>query len=164
MGQFPMRSWSVRCPAAQYTEALGRALGLLLFPGAVVALVGELGAGKTTFARGVLEGLGVHGYLHSPSFSLVHEYPGPVYHLDFYRLEQPQTETALDWEEYLGGEGVALVEWADRFGELLPPRRLEVRLEVLPDGARRISLTAHGTALAAVVAALAATQGESPGL
>ncbi len=148
-------STTIHLPDLAATEALGRRLGPLLFPGAVVALVGGLGAGKTHFTRAVAEGLGVKNpaAVTSPTFTLVHEYPGrlPVYHFDTYRLNSPAEFVALGTDEYFHGDGVCLVEWADRVTEVLPAERLELRFEVVSLTARRLQVTAHGgrhTALA----------------
>src|SRR6188474_3546299 len=115
-------------PDLPATEALGRRLGALLFPGAVVALVGQLGAGKTHFARAIAEGLGVKNpaAVNSPTFTLIHEYPArlPIYHFDAYRLAGAREFADLGVEEYFHGDGVCLVEWADRVAITLPPEHL----------------------------------------
>jgi tRNA threonylcarbamoyladenosine biosynthesis protein TsaE len=102
--------------APEDTAELGRKLGGLLLAGDLICLIGELGAGKTSFAQGVARGLGVEGQVRSPSFTLIHEYYGrlPLYHLDLYRLNDPSELEDLGYEEYFYGDGVALVEWADR--------------------------------------------------
>ena len=122
--------------------AFGRALAATLRPGAVVALVGGLGAGKTHVTKGLAAGLGYPGEVTSPTFTLVHEYaaPGmrlPVYHFDFYRLESPDEVLGLGWDEYLDAGGVCVVEWADLFPDLLPPGTQWWRLTVLEEGGRR---------------------------
>ena len=100
------------------TTAWGRKLGTLLEAGDVVALIGELGAGKTTLAQGIARGLGVpeQCYISSPTFTLINEYQGrvPFYHLDFYRIDTHSDCENLGLEEYLFGAGVALIEWADK--------------------------------------------------
>lgn len=105
--------------------AFGREVASSLRPGAVVALTGGLGAGKTHVAKGVAAGLGFQGVVTSPTFALVHEYqePGqklPLWHFDFYRLNSADEVLALGWDEYLESGGVCLVEWADLFPALLP--------------------------------------------
>lgn len=139
---------SIILPDLAATEDLGRRLGPLLFPGAVVALVGGLGAGKTHFVRAVAVGLGVRNpaIVTSPTFTLVHEYRArlPIYHFDAYRLNTPAEFAALGTDEYFHGEGVCLIEWADRVTEVLPAERLEVRFEVVSPTVRRISVVPHG--------------------
>jgi tRNA threonylcarbamoyladenosine biosynthesis protein TsaE len=146
------------------TEAFGRRLGGLLFPGAVVALVGPLGAGKTHLSRAVAEGLGVANpaAVTSPTFTLIHEYPGrvPVYHFDAYRLSGPREFAELGVDEYFHGDGVCLVEWADRVAATLPAERLWVGIEVLGEDRRLLTLTAIGRRYEAVLEAL---RGERPG-
>ena len=92
--------------------------------GDVFALTGDLGAGKTQFVKGFVAGIGSAAEATSPTFTLIHEYSGgrwPVYHFDFYRLDTADQVTALGLDEYLYGDGVCIIEWADRFRELLPP-------------------------------------------
>ena len=135
-------------PNLSATEALGRQLAGLLFPGAVVALVGPLGAGKTHLARAIAEGLGLPDsrMVTSPTFVLIQEYPArlPVYHFDTYRLPNPAAFAELGAEEYLEGDGVCLVEWADRVEHLLPTDHLRITLEVTGETTRRVRLEATG--------------------
>src|SRR4030042_1227770 len=116
------------------TRTLAARLGVRLAPGDVVALNGELGSGKTEFVHGLAEGLEVPPHLvASPSFTLVHEYPGrvPLVHLDLYRLEDLPPELLPDLEEYLAGAQVVAAEWARRLAPLLPGDYLAVDLDVL---------------------------------
>ncbi len=117
------------------TENLGRALARLLRPGDVVALTGPLGAGKTCFARGVARGLGARGPVASPTFTLVRHYEGrlPVRHIDLYRLD-PEDLEDLDWRELFYGEGVSVVEWADKAAAVLPRRRYQVHITPVAGG------------------------------
>ncbi len=129
------------------TRALAARLGTLLAPGDVVALNGELGSGKTEFVHGLAQGLGIPPDLvASPSFILVHEYPGrvPLVHLDLYRLEDLPAELLPDLEEYLAGDHVVAVEWARRLAPLLPGDYLEVDLEITGEDDRRLTFTGHG--------------------
>ncbi len=112
------------------TRRLGRWLGARLQPGDFVALVGDLGAGKTHLSGGVLNGLGVERTGGSPTFTLLWEYQGriPVYHWDVYRLRSSEELDDLGYEEYFYGDGVNVVEWADRVAELWPPDHLRIDL------------------------------------
>lgn len=129
------------------TRSLAARLGALLAPGDVVALNGELGSGKTEFVHGLAEGLEIPPDLvASPSFALVHEYPGrlTLVHLDLYRLEDLPPELLPDLEEYLSGYQVVAVEWARRLAPLLPGDYLEVDLETTGENDRRFTFTGHG--------------------
>jgi tRNA threonylcarbamoyladenosine biosynthesis protein TsaE len=109
----------------------GITLGRLLQPGDVVALIGELGSGKTTLAQSIAEGLGVMEPVTSPTFTIINEYESgrlPLYHFDVYRLKSPEEMESLGYEEYFFGSGVTIVEWADRVGALLPPHTRVIRL------------------------------------
>jgi tRNA threonylcarbamoyladenosine biosynthesis protein TsaE len=107
----------------------------------VVALVGDLGAGKTHFVKGLLHGLGSRDEATSPTFTLVHEYAGgrlPVFHFDFYRLRSVREIDELGFDEYLKDAGVCVVEWADRFPQFLPDRTRWLRFEILDETHRLI--------------------------
>jgi tRNA threonylcarbamoyladenosine biosynthesis protein TsaE len=133
-------------PAA--TTIFGRRLGELLFPGAVVALVGPLGAGKTYLVRSIAEGLGIPDsrLVASPTFVLIHEYCArlPIYHFDAYRLGSEREFYDLGVQEYFEGEGVCLVEWADKIPGLLPADHLRIELAVTGEDTRRATFTATG--------------------
>lgn len=111
--------WTSRSETS--TRLLGKALGRVLRPGDVVGLVGELGAGKTTFVQGVAQGLQVRGYVASPTFTLVREYQGRLrlYHVDFFRIE-PEELDAIGFDDLLDAGGAVVVEWADRAAHRLP--------------------------------------------
>jgi tRNA threonylcarbamoyladenosine biosynthesis protein TsaE len=105
------------------TESVGRDFAEGLRAGNVIALVGPLGAGKTQFVKGLVAGIGAPVAVTSPTFTLVHEYTGgrlPVYHFDFFRLEERQSVRRLGLDEYFFGEGISVVEWADKFPDLIP--------------------------------------------
>jgi tRNA threonylcarbamoyladenosine biosynthesis protein TsaE len=145
-------------PDLAATEAFGHRLGQLLFSGAVVALAGPLGAGKTHLARAVAEGLGVpdRRVVTSPTFVLIQEYCGrlPIYHFDAYRLPSSQAFDDLGAQEYLDGGGVCLVEWADRVEKSLPAERLTIRLTVVSENARRAEIKGVGARYVELVQAL----------
>jgi len=117
--------------SAAQTEALGAALARVVRPGDVVALHGELGAGKTCFVRGLARGLGVRDAVASPTFTLMHTYAGPVplYHLDAWMRERGEAFLQDGGAEWLTADGVAAVEWAEHVAAWLPERRFEVHLE-----------------------------------
>jgi tRNA threonylcarbamoyladenosine biosynthesis protein TsaE len=141
------------------TEAFGRRLGALLFPGAVIALVGPLGAGKTHLTRAVAEGLGVKNpaAVNSPTFVLIQEYPArlPIYHFDAYRLSGPREFAELGVDEYFRGDGVCLVEWADKVDPTLPTEHLRIEIEVVDANRRQFRLEAHGESYEALLRQLA---------
>ena len=139
------------------TRTLGARLGRALAIGDVLALVGPLGSGKTTFAQGLAVGLDVPADRHvaSPTFALVNEHPGrvPFVHADFYRVERPEELRELGLEEACERATVAL-EWADRFPQVVPADHLKITFVPRPDGARVLQLTAAGTRGRALMAAL----------
>lgn len=124
-------------------DRAARDLGERLEPGAVVWLEGELGAGKTTFARGLSRALGVSGPAPSPTYALVHHYDGrrgPVYHVDCYRLGSPDEARDLDWETLITGDAL-LIEWPERAGSWAPRPTHRIRLGHTPDpGLRQLEL------------------------
>ncbi|MEX1115033.1 MAG: tRNA (adenosine(37)-N6)-threonylcarbamoyltransferase complex ATPase subunit type 1 TsaE [Akkermansiaceae bacterium] len=123
-------------------EALGREAAAKVASGAVIALVGGLGAGKTHWCKGFVAGIGSAAEVTSPTFGLVHEYPGgrlQVFHFDFYRLDSPEELLALGWDEYLDANGVILAEWGDKFSELLPPETVWIQFTIGPDGSRTLT-------------------------
>jgi len=115
-----MESWCVSTTSCEQTEFLAALLGEQLNAGSLVLLCGDLGAGKTCFTRGLARGLGVAADepVNSPSYNLMNLYPGrfPIYHFDFYRLSSKEDLDDIDYDYYARGEGVTVVEWADRFG------------------------------------------------
>ena len=154
--------------SAADTHRLGALLGAFAQPGDVVLLEGTLGAGKTALTQGIGAGLGVRGAINSPTFTLLKEYQGrlPLYHFDLYRIEDPEELFALGFEDYFGGEGVAVVEWADRGvaadGATLWPANW-LRIQLTADGPTKRTLTcsAMGERGEALLRALAdaATEG-----
>lgn len=130
-----------------HTERIGERLARLARPGDVLALWGELGAGKTQLAKGVATGLGLDGSdVSSPTFIILHEHYGgrmPLFHLDLYRLEGQDLGTT-GWEETLEGGGITVIEWPDRAGAGLPEDRVDIHLEHIADTKRRVLLSATG--------------------
>lgn len=125
------------------TAAVGEALGRTLGPGDVVALYGELGAGKTCFVQGLVRGLDVTGAATSPTFVLINEYRGrlPVHHVDAYRTSSLTDLMDLGVLDLMGGDGVTLVEWADKAEPLLPGRTVRVAIDGVGDEPRVITIT-----------------------
>ena len=144
----------VNCPVATFTsnnpaetEAIARQVAKDLFAGSVLALKGELGSGKTLFTQGVVAGLEIDAVVTSPTFTIVHEYPGgrlPVYHFDFFRLENRESAERLGLEDYFFGDGVSVIEWADRFPELIPEQARWISFEIKSERERIITLSQHG--------------------
>jgi len=154
------RHVTVTTNSTDETIALGRRLGQLLGPGDVVALRGPLGSGKTTLTKGIAAGLGVPEprWVTSPTFVLVHQYEGrvPVYHVDAYRLRGAADAEALGSDEMFFGDGVVVVEWAERIAGALPDERLDIALEHAGEERRRLTFEPHGERYAAVLRRLTA--------
>jgi tRNA threonylcarbamoyladenosine biosynthesis protein TsaE len=154
----PLRKWTIHMSSPEGTQSLAERLGQLLQPGDVVALVGELGSGKTLFSQGLARGLGVpkNFYITSPTFAIINEYPGrvPFYHLDLYRVNHRAELSALGLEEILYGRGAVAIEWAERLGEDLPAERLEVHLAFVGEEERDITFSAFGDGSARCLASL----------
>ena len=111
------------CTASpEETFALGQCLARMLSSGDVICLSGDLGAGKTLLAQGIAAGLGVAGPVTSPTFTIMNVYPGTreLYHFDLYRLDYPEELDDVGFDEYVGGDGIALIEWADKFPARMP--------------------------------------------
>lgn len=134
--------------SAQEMVQLGESLAAELEPGDILGLVGNLGAGKTHLVQGILRGLGASDPGASPTFSLVHEHADgrfPVTHFDFYRMKSPEEAMGMGWDEYLSGESMLLVEWADRFdGELMPPETHWLVLTHTGEHTREVRMIAQG--------------------
>lgn len=131
------------------TRALGARLGAVARAGDVLAVSGDLGAGKTELAKGFGAGLGVTGTVSSPSFVLMAEHAGrlPLFHLDLYRLDGPDAAVGAGLLDEREEDGATFIEWAERLGRELPPERLEIAIEIVGDDRRRIRLHATGPGL-----------------
>lgn len=143
----PLHGIELALSSPAQTDALGRALGRILKGGDVLALVGELGSGKTSLIRGIAAGLGIaRKAVSSPTFVLAHEYRGrlPLFHLDLYRLREEAEAEERGLFSYFSVDGVTAVEWADRFPALLPPDHLRIHLEYGTGMGRLVRLTATG--------------------
>ena len=130
------------------TRALGRRLSESLLPGDVVLLYGDLGAGKSELTRGIAEGLGITSTVTSPSFTILNVYDEgriPLYHFDWYRLNGADELYEMGMDEYLGGDGVAVVEWPTQCPEAIPETHLAVRLTPVGESEREITLTPMGS-------------------
>jgi tRNA threonylcarbamoyladenosine biosynthesis protein TsaE len=128
------------------TEAIARQIAEDLVAASVLALTGELGSGKTSFTQGLVAGLQSDATVTSPTFTIVHEYHGgrlPVYHFDFFRLENRQSAMRLGLEDYFFGDGVSVIEWADRFPDLIPEQARWISLEIKSERQRMITLFQH---------------------
>jgi tRNA threonylcarbamoyladenosine biosynthesis protein TsaE len=137
-----VKSQTYHTQSEEETIALGEKLAAGLPVAAVVLLIGQLGAGKTTLAKGVVKGLGAaHPEdVSSPTFTLIHEYSPSVYHIDLYRLDTVQQVATLGLEEIFDRPAVVLIEWGERFPELLPKERIEIRLSATGENSREIEL------------------------
>jgi tRNA threonylcarbamoyladenosine biosynthesis protein TsaE len=124
------------------TIALGEKLATELSPSAVVLLIGQLGAGKTTLAKGIVKGLGAAAPddVSSPTFTLIHEYSPSVYHIDLYRLDTAAQVATLGLDEIFDRPAVVLVEWGERFPELMPDDRIEIRIRATEENSREIDV------------------------
>lgn len=128
------------------TQIFGENLASCLTQGDVIALIGGLGAGKTTLVKGIVRGLGCKEEITSPTFILLREYKArlQVYHFDFYRLEKPEALYDLDYEEYFYGQGVSIIEWAERAQGFLPIEYLRIEINWISQTIRELNLIPFG--------------------
>ncbi len=140
-----MSTYQYETKSAEETMSFAEKLGSLLQKGDVLTLAGDLGAGKTTFTKGLAKGLGVTRTVNSPTFTIIKEYSGrlPLYHMDVYRLEDSDED--LGFDEYFSGEGVCVVEWAVFIEDYLPEERLELVISHKGDDKREIQLKPIGS-------------------
>lgn len=156
MVSFSTMKLTIRTTSPDETVALGERLGKQLQPGDVIALYGDLGAGKTTLTRGIAVGLGLDADIHSPTFTLIHEHPGRVhlYHVDLYRLSTEQEVETLGLEEYIYSEGVTVIEWGDRMKSILPAERLDITLRMTGDTDRELLFETQSERIGKVIGSL----------
>jgi tRNA threonylcarbamoyladenosine biosynthesis protein TsaE len=132
---------SFRTTSEEETVEVGRAIARTLPKKACILLIGNLGAGKTTLAKGIIQGLGAAepDEVASPTFTLIHEYgEGRVYHIDLYRLDKAEQLASLELDDIFDREAVVLIEWGERFPALMPKQRIEIRLSAIGDFDRQI--------------------------
>jgi tRNA threonylcarbamoyladenosine biosynthesis protein TsaE len=125
------------------TEAVGSQLARDIDAGSVLALKGDLGSGKTLFTKGLVAALGSSAAVTSPTFTILHEYQGgrlPVYHFDFFRLENREAAAGLGLDDYFFADGVSVIEWADRFANLVPEHARWISFEIKSESQRIITL------------------------
>jgi len=147
--------WKLTSPSPLHTDRLGRAIGKALHGGETLALLGPLGAGKTSLVRGIAAGLGAPpSTVSSPTFVFIHEYHGrlPFAHVDLYRVHSIREVESTGLEEYLSGETVTAIEWADKGLSLLPQDRLEIELRHKSVGSRTVQLSSTGLKSTALLA------------
>ena len=128
--------------SVEETAGLGRQHAAKVQAGDVIALAGDLGSGKTQFVKGFVAGIGSAAAVTSPTFTILHEYTGgrlAVYHFDFYRLENRSAALRLGLDDYFFGDGVSIVEWADRFRDLIPPQANWISFEMKSESVRLIT-------------------------
>jgi tRNA threonylcarbamoyladenosine biosynthesis protein TsaE len=126
------------------TLAIGSLMGSVMTAGDIIGISGELGAGKTCIARGIAKGMGISRRYHitSPTFTLINEYPGevPLYHMDMYRLSDSSDVGDVGYYEYLGGKGVAVVEWAEKIADVLPAHAYHIIIEHCNESLRKLDI------------------------
>lgn len=153
-----MASWSVLTRSPRQTMSWGSRLGRLLKGGEIIALIGELGTGKTCFVRGVAQGLevGKDAWIRSPSFTLINEYQGrlPVYHIDLYRVETRAQLEGLNLREYLYADGASLIEWFENLPAGEVDAYLEVRMTHVDGNRRQLTFSPHGQRYEGIVEVL----------
>lgn len=149
-----MSKHQIETQTEEETKKIATRLANLLRPGDVITLEGDLGAGKTTFTKGIAIGLGVKRIVNSPTYTIVKEYDGelPLYHMDVYRLEDSDEDIGLS--EYFEGDGISVVEWAQFIEEYLPKERLDVKINYVNEQERVIEFYPNGSHFNWVVSSL----------
>ena len=137
-------TYKIRTTSLEQTQDIAYKIGKWVSNGMILTLEGDLGAGKTTFTKGLAKGLGINRNVNSPTFNIIKEYQGriPLYHMDVYRLESGGDDIGLD--DYLFGDGVCVIEWASRIEDLLPMERLDIKIFREGENQRCIELTPIG--------------------
>lgn len=130
------------CENPEQTMALGEKLAKECLPGTVIAFEGSLGAGKTTFSKGLAKGLGIKQEVTSPTYTIIAVYQGklPLYHMDFYRMESSEEIELLGAEDYFYADGICLIEWSEKAADLLPEKHWTVQIKILDNDKREISI------------------------
>ena len=148
------------CSSSQ-TQALGEKMGTLLRDGLVMALTGDLGSGKTTFVQGLAKGLQVPAeyYITSPTFTLINEYPGRLrlHHVDLYRIGDPEEADDIGLPDIMGGDGVTVIEWAERIQSELPEDKLQIHFEISDRQSRNMTVIATGSVAITMLKRIAKT-------
>ena len=139
-----MKEWKVVTDSPQKTKALAEMIGRAVSAGTLITLSGDLGAGKTTFTQGLAKGLDIDRKVTSPTFTIMKEYKGrlPLYHIDAYRLENITQD--LGFEDYIDGDGVCVIEWANFIEYVLPDQLLNIEFTINDDDSRTLTLQGHG--------------------
>lgn len=138
--------YQYRSESLEDTNRLAAELAALFVPGTVIALDGDLGAGKTAFSQAAARALGVEGVVNSPTFTIIKEYEGrqlPFYHMDVYRLSMEEADE-LGLDEFFFGDGVTIVEWASLIEDILPEARLEIKIEHKNEASRLFHIVPYG--------------------
>jgi tRNA threonylcarbamoyladenosine biosynthesis protein TsaE len=131
-----METLKIRLKNTNETLKLGEIIGKSLNPGSIIALVGDLGAGKTVLVKGIAKGLGVDEEPNSPTFVIMNQYEGriPLYHFDLYRVSSEEELFGIGYDEFFFGEGVAAVEWADRVQDVFPEHTIKIEIKIPEPG------------------------------
>lgn len=131
---------------AEETQALGYKIGTALCGGEIIAMTGDLGAGKTTLTKSLAKGLGIEDYITSPTFTIVNEYSGRVklFHFDVYRISDIEEMYDLGYEEYFFSDGVCIIEWSNLIEEILPEERINIDIVYIDENSRQITVSGSG--------------------
>jgi len=155
---FPQSIINLETHSAGETQSLGQKIGSMIQKPTTIALIGDLGSGKTAFVQGLAKGLDVPAdyYITSPTFTLINQYPGrlPLLHVDLYRLETVQDLEDIGLDELLYDQAVLAVEWADKLAENLSGGYLSLQFEIIDDDCRKINLIAYGQSAINLINAL----------